>query len=78
MQDPAVAERLGGSCTAVASGVTLCPALPASGPAGMLHDVPAHRPSLAAVDLVADADSQTQQVLTHLEHCRVLLPLCLA
>ena len=63
MQDPAVAEQYRRACAAVAAGVTLCAAPPASRPAGLLHDVSAHPLHVALMAVVAHADLQTQQVI---------------
>ncbi len=59
MQDSAVAEQHRRACAAVAAGVTLCAAPPASRPAGLLHDVPAHHLQVALMGVVAHADLQT-------------------
>ncbi len=59
MQDSAVAEQHCRACAAVAAGVTLCAAPPASRPAGLLHDVSAHHLQVALMGVVAHADLQT-------------------
>lgn len=59
MQDSALAEQHCRACAAVAAGVTLCAAPPASRPAGLLHDVFAHYLQVALMGMVAHADLQT-------------------
>ncbi len=59
MQGSAVAEQHCGACAAVAAGVTLCAAPPATRPAGLLHDVSAYHLQVALVGVVAHADLQT-------------------